>query len=402
MLKQISKPIPTSLPSWPHFTSAEMHAVTNVLSSGKINYWTGEECRLFEKEYAKSVGTHYAVALMNGSVALEAALYALDIGPGDHVITTSRTFIASASAIVLRGATPIFADVDLDSQNITAKSIEAVRTPQTKAIIVVHLAGWPAEMNDILALAKTYHLSVIEDCSQAHGAAYAGRQVGSLGDIGTFSFCQDKIITTGGEGGMITTNHEPLYKKIWSYKDHGKSYDAVYHRIHPPGFRWLHESFGTNWRMTEMQAAIGRFQLKQLSNWIHQRQMNAAILNDALARLKAVRLTIPPANIHHAYYKYYAFIKPDMLKPSCNRDQIMQAIHAQGIPCFAGSCSEIYNEKAFLNAHMQPAIPLPNAKQLGETSLMFLVHPTLTAKHMHDCASIIANVITEATLSIQS
>ncbi|MFA0697837.1 DegT/DnrJ/EryC1/StrS family aminotransferase, partial [Vibrio sp. 10N.222.49.C9] len=182
------------------------------------------------------------------------------VGSGDEVITTPRTFLASASSIVTSGASPVFADEDLNSQNITAQSIEAVLTPNTKAVIVVHLAGMPAEMDDIMALSKKHGFYVIEDCAQAHGAKYKGKSVGTIGHIGAWSFCQDKIMTTGGEGGMVTTNDKALWSKMWSYKDHGKSFDAIYNREHPPGFRWLHESFGTNWRMTEMQAVIGRIQ----------------------------------------------------------------------------------------------------------------------------------------------
>lgn len=388
-------------PTWPTYAEDEINAVVQVLQSGKVNYWTGEQCHLFEQEYAKSVGTPYAVALMNGTIALEAALYALDIGPGDEVITACRTFIASASAVVMRQATPILADVDADSQNLTAKTIAAVISPRTKAIIVVHLAGWPADMEAIGALAKQYGLYVIEDCAQAHGAAYQGRQVGSWGDIAAFSFCQDKIITTGGEGGMITTPHRDLWEKIWSFKDHGKSYAAVYKREHPPGFRFLHESFGTNWRMTEMQAAIGRLQLQKLPEWVRIRQQHAAILNQTLSTLPALRLTIPPHTVKHAYYKHYVFIRPEQLKPDWNRNRLLETLIMMGVPCFAGSCSEIYQEQAFLRSNLQPLQRRSVAKMLGETSLMFLVHPSLTEEDMYRMANIIAEVMVQASLSVE-
>jgi len=384
-------------PHWPAFSEQEIEAVSAVLRSNKVNYWTGEQCRIFEEEYANSVGVKYAVSLMNGTVALEAALYALNIGEGDEVITTSRTFIASASAAVMRGATPVLADVDPVSQNMTAKSIEAVLSKRTKAIIVVHLAGWPCEMDSINSLAKKHKLYVIEDCAQAHGALYQGKQVGGWGDVSAFSFCQDKIITTGGEGGMVTTNNKEIWEKIWAFKDHGKSYDAVYHREYSPGFRWVHESFGTNWRMTEMQAAIGRLQLKKLPTWIQIRQNNAAILSEAFAKLAALRLTQPPASIKHAYYKYYTFVRPELLKSGWNRDRIMQEILARGVPCFTGICSEIYREQAFINANLQPQTRFPVAKMLGETSLMFLVHPTLTEDNMQEMAKIITQVIKQAS-----
>ena len=248
---------PTFAP-WPSFSGEEADAVKNVLLSNKVNYWTGDESRKFEHEFAKWCGVSHAVALANGTLALDAALKALGIGPGDEVVVTPRTFIASISCVVNAGAKPVFADVDADSGNITAESIAKVLTSKTKAIICVHLAGWPCDMDPIMAVAERHHLKVIEDCAQAHGAVYKGRSVGSIGHIGAWSFCQDKIMTTGGEGGMVTTNDEILWRKMWAYKDHGKSYEAVYEREHPPGFRWVHESFGTNWRMLEVQAAIGR------------------------------------------------------------------------------------------------------------------------------------------------
>lgn len=384
-------------PKWPFYAKDEIDAAKAVLHSGKVNYWTGEEGQLFEQEYAKAVGTKYAVALMNGTVALEAALYALDIGPGDEVITSSRTFIATASCAIMHGAKPVLADVDSESQNITAETIERMITPRTKAIIVVHLAGWPCVMEPILALAKKHGLYVIEDCAQAPGAIYKGRQVGSWGDIAAFSFCQDKIITTGGEGGMITTNHQTIWKKIWAFKDHGKSYEAVFQKKHPPGFRWVHESFGTNWRMTEMQAAIGRLQLRKLPFWLSIRRRNAAILTESLHCFPALRVPLPSQDIVHAYYKYYVFVQTEYLKPGWDRARILQTIVDQGVPCFSGSCSEIYLEKSFMEAGLEPSERLPIAKKLGETSLMFLVHPTLSENDMQEMARIIAGVVSEAS-----
>lgn len=384
---------------WPYHSQEELDAVERVLSSGKTNYWTGNECRAFEQEYAEAVGTQYAVAVMNGTVALEAALHALGIGPGDEVITTCRTFIASASCIMMLGATPVLADVSPESQNITAETIEPLITPKTKAIIAVHLAGWPCNMDAIMDLARRNHLKVIEDCAQAHGATYKGRQVGAWGDVAAFSFCQDKIITTGGEGGMVTTNDPDIWEKIWTLKDHGKGYATVHHQEHPPGFRWLHDSFGTNWRMTEVQAAIGRAQLRKLPEWLRTRSRNASILSQALADIPALRLSFPPEHIGHAHYKYYAFVRPEHLKPDWSRDRIMQEIMAQGVPCFSGSCPEIHREKAFEKAGVRPTREFPVAKRLGETSLMFLVHPTLSEADMHKAARIIQGVMQQASQS---
>ena len=369
---------------WPHYEEDEVAAAMLVLRSGQVNYWTGQEGRNFEDEYAAFVGTKYAVTLMNGSVALEAALVALGMAPGNEVIVTSRTFIASASCVIMRGGRPVMADVDPVSQNITAETIAAALSPRTKGIVVVHLAGWPCDMDPIINLAREKRLWVVEDCAQANGATYKGRQVGSMGDVAVFSFCQDKIITTGGEGGMITTNRHDTWEKIWSYKDHGKSFDAVYHRKHPLGFHWLHESFGTNWRMTEMQAAIGRMQLRKLPQWLTLRRRNAAVLTDGFSRIPGLCLTIPPQEVEHAYYKYYVFVEPEALKSDWSRDRIMNALMAEGIPCGSGICSEIYLEKAFDQGALRPKERLPVAKQLGETSLMFMVHPTLSVDDMED------------------
>jgi len=384
---------------WPVHEEDELQAVNKVLASGRTNYWTGQEGREFEKEFAAFVGTKYAVALMNGTVALEAALYALDIGPGDEVITACRTFIASASCAVMRGATPVMADVDPQTQNISAETIEPCITPRTKAIVVVHLAGWPADMEAIMALAKKHQLKVVEDCAQAHGAMIGDRKVGAWGDVAAFSFCQDKIMTTGGEGGMVTTNNKTLWEKIWSLKDHGKNYEKVYQQEHPPGFRWLHDSFGTNWRMLEVQAAIGRLQLKKLPQWLEIRRRNAEILTKNLMPHPALRIPIPPANLKHAYYKYYVFVLPEALKPGWNRDRIMQELSAKGLPCFSGSCSEIYLEQAFVTNGLQPTLPKPIAKMLGETSLMFMVHPTLTEKDMQAVADGFLKILDEATMT---
>jgi dTDP-4-amino-4,6-dideoxygalactose transaminase len=383
-------------PGWPHFGDDEIQAVDRVLRSGRVNYWTGTECRQFEQEYAAESGSSHAVALANGTVSLELALAVTGIGPGDEVITTPRTFIASASCAVLRGAIPIFADVDRDSQNITAETIERVMSPQTKAIIAVHLAGWPCDMDAIMELAQARNIVVIEDCAQAHGARYKGRAVGGLGTFGSFSFCQDKIITTGGEGGMLVTSDEQLWSRAWSYKDHGKSYDAVYNRTHGPGFRWLHESFGTNWRLTEMQGAIGRAQLAKLPGWVAQRRSNAEVLGNALRGVAGLRIPQPGPGVEHSYYKFYAFLDVARLKAGWSRDRVVSEIAGRGVPCYSGSCSEIYLEKAFESHASRPASRLPTARELGETSLMFLVHPTLSGQHMERTAEAAEHVLSSA------
>lgn len=394
----------TQFSPWPSFTQEEADAVSQVLLSNKVNYWTGTECREFEKEFAAWAGTDYAVALANGTLALDVALQAMGIGEGDEVIVTPRSFIASVSTVVNAGAIPVFADVEADTGNISARTIAPHITDKTKAIICVHLAGWPCDMDEIMALAKQHNLWVIEDCAQAHGAKYKGKPVGSIGHVGAWSFCQDKIMTTGGEGGMVTTNDKALWQKMWEYKDHGKNYDSIYHKQHPPGFRWLHDSFGTNWRMMEMQAVIGRIQLKKMAEWTKIRTQNAKILRDALTQFAGEQqfLRIPDIEFHqvmgsdsvHAYYKYYVYVRPENLPENISRDSILNALNEKKIPCFSGSCSEIYLEKAFDNHPSRPNARLTVARELGETSLMFLIHPTLTTNEMQTIATTTVDVLT--------
>lgn len=386
----------TSFSPWPSFTQEEADAVAAVLLSNRVNYWTGDEGRKFEQEYANKVGTAHAIALANGTLALELALKALDIRPGDEVVVTPRSFIASASCVATIGARPVFADVDPDTQNITAETIRAVLTSKTRAVICVHLAGLPCDMDSIMALANEHDLKIIEDCAQAHGARYRGQMVGSIGHIGAWSFCQDKIITTGGEGGMVTTNDRELWSRMWSYKDHGKSWEAVYERSHASGFPWRHESFGSNFRMLEMQAAVGRIQLRKLDNWVARRQKNAKSLDELLSRYDCIRRIRPPGHIHHAYYRYDAFVHPERLADGWNRDRIIKAFADEGLPVLAGSCPEIYREKAFQDAGLVPRQPLPVAKELGETCLQFLVHPTLPDDQMDSVCKIVAGVLGKA------
>ena len=384
---------------WPSYTEEEAQAVQSVILSNKVNYWTGVECREFEKEFAEFSETKYAIALANGTVALDVALKALGVDIGDEVIVTSRTFLASVSSIINAGATPVFADVDQDSQNISIDSIQAVLTDKAKAIVCVHLAGWPCDMDPIMQLAHKKGLYVIEDCAQAHGSKYKGRSVGSIGHIGAWSFCQDKIMTTGGEGGMVTTNDRELWSKMWSFKDHGKSWESVYEKEHPPGFRWVHDSFGTNWRITEMQAAIGRIQLKRMPDWTVKRQANAEAIWNAARECKLLR--VPKLSCEgcdsqcdaisgcsHAAYKCYVFVNGD----EALRDAMMETINERGVPSFSGSCSEVYLEHAFDDTDFRPKDRLPIAKQLGETSLMFLCHPTLTQAEIQRTCDVIREV----------
>jgi dTDP-4-amino-4,6-dideoxygalactose transaminase len=385
-----------TLASWPHFDPEQIEAASRVLASGRVNSWTGEETSSFEQEFARWCSARHAIAMANGSLALSAAYLALGLGSGDELITTPRTFIATASSAVLLGAQPVFADVDPDSGAITAATIEPLITPRTKAIAVVHLGGWPADMPAILDLAKSYGIAVVEDCAQAHGARIVGQSVGSFADVAAWSFCQDKILTTAGEGGMVTTSRADLWDVIWAFKDHGKTHESVFGRNHSPGFRWLHERFGSNFRLTEMQSAIGRQQLQRLPDWTATRRAHAHSLAAALVDCSVVRVPWPGPGLEHAWYKFYAYVQPEALAAGWTRDRILLEIADAGYPAFSGSCSEIYMEACFQRAGLAPAQRLPVAQQLGETSLMLLVHPTITSEQMAAYAAAIRSVLCRA------
>ena len=382
---------------WPDFDEEEQAAVLKVISSNRVNYWTGQEGREFEREFAEFCDASYAVAVTNGTVALDLAWQALSLPKGSEVIVTPRTFLASISSIVLSGLVPVFADIDRNTQNISPQTVADKITPNTSAILCVHLAGWPVDMDGMKELAVKHELKLVEDCAQAHGAKYKGQPVGSIGDIAAWSFCQDKIMTTAGEGGMVTTNNKALWHKVWSFKDHGKSYEAVYERQHPPGFRWLHESFGTNWRMPEMQSAVGRLQVKKMPRWRQTRWQYASQIFDTANQLSGLRVPKVPEDIEHAAYKCYVFVEPEKLAEGWDRDKIMSEINALGVPCFSGSCSEVYLEKAFENTGFRPTERLSVAKELGETSLMFLVHPTLKPEEIEKTCKAIKTVMEQAT-----
>lgn len=388
---------PSRFAAWPTYSAAERQAVDEVLASGKVNYWTGTLCREFEEKFAAFADSRHAVSLANGTVALDLALIALGIGPGDEVIVTPRSFVASVSSVVNAGAVPVFADVDEASGNISVETILPRLTGKTRAIVPVHLGGWPCDMPAIMQLAEQHGLRVIEDCAQAHGAHIAGRSVGSFGHVGAWSFCQDKIMTTGGEGGMVTTQDPALWRRMWEYKDHGKNWDKVRATDPAPGFRWLHDSFGTNWRMLEMQAAIGLVQLEMMPRW-HRRRSEIAASYLALAREFPCLLSapVPGEGFEHAWYRFYCYLNDDGMKAGWDRDRIIAAVTAEGIPLFHGSCSEIYLERSVQNAGLAPLQRLPVARRLGERSLMFLTHPTITDTQLDAAVSVMRKVFAQA------
>ena len=348
---------------------------TNWISgSGKFNY-------LFEKKIQGLIKKKYAISTTNGTTALETAIQSLNLKKGDEVILPSFTIISCFNAIVKNGLIPVPVDCNFGDWNMDIEKLKKKITNKTKAIICVHLAGWPCDMDEILKIAKKNKLFVIEDCAQAHGAIYKNKSVGSIGDVGCWSFCQDKIMTTGGEGGMITTNKKSIWSKVWSLKDHGKSLKAINRFKEKKGFKWLHDKFGSNYRMTEFQASIGRLQLKKMKSWTKIRNSYQNIIWNLCRKYKF--LDVPefkcPTSTHAAY-KCYVFINFNSLGSMWTREKIIDAFNNNGIPCFEGSCSEIYLEKAFRNKGLSPKKPLKVAKEIGKKSLVFLVHPSMSKK----------------------
>lgn len=390
----------TPMPTWPVYNDADIAAIADVLHSGTANYWTGTSGRALEAEYAASLGRKHAIAVANGTVALELALRAFGIGVGDEVVVPARTFIATASSVVAVGATPVVADIDLDSGTLTAATIEAVLTPQTAAIIAVHLGGWPADIASISRLAESRGLVVIEDCAQAHGAIRDGRQVGAPGThAAAFSFCQDKIISAG-EGGMLVLDDDAAFNRAAAYKDHGKSPDRLA-ELSDDGprttFRWLADSFGTNWRMHEVAAVLVRGGLARLPQMLAARRANALRLATQLAATPGLRVSLPADGAQSAFYRLYAYVRPDELAPGWDRDRIITAITAEGVKCQYGSCCEIYREHAFVDAGFGPGHRLPNASATHETCIAFFVHPTLGDADIDDTAAAVLKVMEAAT-----
>ena len=389
----------SNIPKWPFYNNEEIEAAKNVLISGKVNYWTGNETKSFEKNFSDFTGTKYSIALANGSVALTSAYLSLDLKKGDEIITSPRTFVATASSAAIFGAIPIFADVDKETGCITSKTIEPLINNKTKAISVVHLGGWPADMISICNLAESYGIPIVEDCAQAHGAKILYnnqfKSVGGFGDVSAWSFCQDKIISTAGEGGMITTNDKKKWEFIWSLKDHGKNYNLVNEKVNNVGFRWLHESIGTNLRITEVQSAIGKIQLKNIEKTTKQREKNALYLISRLKQFSSLRIPIPSSNIKHAWYRLYVYLKNNYVSSEWNRDRIIHEINLLGYPAFSGSCGEIFKEKCFKDYKVSKNLKICN--ELSKTSLAFLVHPNINPNQLEKYGDAICLILEKAT-----
>lgn len=371
--------------AWPRYEPDEVAAVIEVLRSGRVNALVhGEQNRAFESEFSDFVGMPHAIAVANGTVSLEIALRALGVGTGDEVIIPARSFFATASAVVAAGAEPVFADVEIHSQNIDPVSVRRMVSERTKAVICVHLAGRPCDMESLADICKSRGLFLIEDCAQAHGGRYKGQSVGSFGDASSFSFCTDKIMSTGGEGGMVLFKSDVAWANGWAIKDHGKAAPELRPQSTslPGEFRYLHQSFGSNFRMTEMQAAIGRNQLHKLPFWTERRRLNAETLASALKGLPGIVLDWHEDHVQHAWYKFYVLIDETSLPARLTRSVVIGKLLKLGIQCGSGSCPDMSREAAFAGRSVRRDGNLPNANWLGARSLMFPVDHLLDESDM--------------------
>jgi dTDP-4-amino-4,6-dideoxygalactose transaminase len=381
--------------NYPYYPPKLIKKVSQTLKSGKVNYWTGNEGILFEKEFSNYVGNNYSIAVSNGSVALELALKALNLKKNDKIIVTPRSFIISASCVQNLNLKPVFADIDVNG-NLSIEGIKKSYSKKVKAIILVHLNGLPCDLDPIIKFAKKFKLKIVEDCSQAHGALYKNKPIGSLGDVAIWSFCQDKIISTGGEGGMISTNNKKIWEKCWSMKDHGKNYYSVFYKKHKIGFKWLHDSYGSNYRMTEIQAVLGRYQLKNLNSQIKTRNTIARKVINSLklfwtkhkliqeinfkcSGCKLINLKNNCSNCRHSFYRLNFFININRKK----KLELLTHLKNKNVNCNEGPCPEIYNEKVFKKMKIIPSKKLINAILLGNKSIVYQINPFISSDKLN-------------------
>lgn len=408
------KAVTNSLVGWPQMCEEAVKAVEEVLRSGKVNYWTGPKGMEFEKKFAEWQGSKHAISVSSGTSALHTALTALGIGPGDEVIVPSYTFIASSFSIVQAGAVPRFADVNKEDHCISASSAEKLITDRTKAIMVVHLYGNVCDMDPIMALAKKHNLFVIEDNAEAFGGSYKGKKTGTIGHIAACSFCQNKTFTTGGEGGMVTTDNEDLSWKARSFRDHG--YD-VKERLNllemEQKLPYIHNQVGWNYRMTEMQSAIGLAELERMDSWnMPARKRNAHIIIDKLKDLPQV-LYAPIDTAERENGWFVTAFTLDIENMKCDIQQFVEAAGAEGAPCWKVFWPQCHTERAFQegNAFGNSGFPfrsneyaeknsvdysnveVPNAVWHQSHTFTCFAFPTFTAEDCEQIGDAIVKVI---------
>jgi len=399
---------------WPNFDEKTIKAVENVLRSGKVNYWTGPKGMEFEKKFAEWQGSKYAISVATGTAALHVGLTAMGIGPGDEVIVPSYTFIASSFSIIQAGAIPRFADVNLDDHCISVESAEKLVNGRTRAIMPVHLYGNVCDMSKIKAFARKHKLLVIEDNAEAFGGSYMGKKTGTLGDIAGCSFCQNKTFTTGGEGGMVTTDNEEYAWTARSFRDHG--YD-VKQRLSllelEQKLPYIHNMVGWNYRMTEMQSVIGLMELERMDNWnMPARQRNAHIIMDKIKDLPQV-LNMPIDTAERRNGWFVLAFSLDIDKMNCSIKQFVDAAVEEGAVVWKVFWPQCHVEQAFQkhNSFGKSGFPfkskeyttpssadytkidVPNARWHEEHTFTCFAYPTYTVENCEQIGDALRKVI---------
>ena len=387
-------------PGWPTFNEKVYDKITDILKSGKVNYWTGKVGMEFEKKWAEWLGVKNAISVANGTCALHTALASLGVGPGDEVICTSYSFIASSFCALQAGALPVFVDVGTDHLIDPAKIEEAI-TERTKAIVVVHLYGMVADMDPIMEIAKKHNLFVVEDCAQCFGGVYKGKKACTIGNVGCFSFCQSKHFTTGGEGGMVVTNDEDLAWECRSFRDHGYDVKAKLNLLEMEGKQlYIHRRVGFNFRMTEMQSMIGLCELERFESWnLPNRIRNGKML---IAQLKDHPLIkycpVDTEERQNSFWWAPFVIDTDKLKDGVDTKQFIAAIAAEGVPVYSVLWPEMYKEQAYVdkNGFGTAKYPFndPKARDIDyskfnckmanwmtDRTISFFTHPVYTEEH---------------------
>jgi perosamine synthetase len=373
----------TPFPSlWPALGEEDVAAAAEVLRSSRLTSLTSTVVAEFEADFARYQGVRHALATSSGTTAIHLALAAIDVGPGDEVIVPAHTFIATATPVMYQRATPVIVDIDPDTFNLLPSAVEAAITPRTKAIIAVHLNGHPAPMDELTALAERHGLVLIEDAAQAHGALYKGRKVGTMGRMSCFSFWQDKIISTAGEGGAVVTDDDALAQRVARLRHHGEGPSE--------GERhYYHLELGYNYRLSAVQAAVGRTQLSHLDEYLEARRRNAAYLTDHLRAIPEVQPPVVLEGCVHSYYRYICKLRTDLLTVPTERFQT--AVAVEGIPCFRPYPTPLHQQPVFRNAGYGE-VSCPNAETVLSQLFALQVHPTVQQCDLDDTIAAVEKV----------
>jgi perosamine synthetase len=374
-------------PSWPQLGEAEARAAADVLSANELSQNSGNQVAAFESAYAEWHSVKHAVAVNNGTSAIHLALAAIGVGPGDEVLVPAYTFVGSAAPVVYLGATPVFADVDADTFCLDPADVRSKITSRTKAIVAVHLNGYPAPLAELSDLARRHGLKLIEDAAQGHGAEFDGRPVGTIGDIGCFSFWQDKTMTTGGEGGAVVTADDEIASAVRVLRDHG---------LQPAGPGLFHHAvLGYNYRLTSAQAAVGSVQLTRLDDFVAARRRNGALLDEGLASIPGLALprTVPAGAPAPWKYTMRLTVDPQVLDVST----LVSALRKEGIPAAPRYPIPLTRQPIFAGNPSNGTCPV--SALCASTAFCLPVHPAVTPEDVRDCVDAVAKVFAEHGLA---